>query len=238
MSNVGESARRRLAQIGWRAALVAAAVVVAAFPWNAAPSGLFGVLPIVLWCLLARERRSGLRTGLILLAVLVWFVVPRGLGWSGPLVPSAVEVYWLYPIIAACVCLPALSRERSVSVGVLGLVTMVGIGLLATAVVLLDQLESKPGDESVLPGPSGVRVAEGVGWCGSGNCSREVVVTGAGAAEVMREHLESRGFSPRSRLSSRAERVCRETGLVFTHEVCAETQTVTSDSVKVIWYVN
>lgn len=238
MSNSGESVRPRLAQIGWRVCLVVAAVIVGLFPWNGAPDGLFGVMPILIWCLLAWDRRSGVKTGLILLAVLVWFVVPRGLGWSGSLVPSAVEVYWLYPMIAACVCLAPLSRTRSVVVAVLGLVTMVGTGLLAAAVVLLSRLEAMPGDEGVLPGPSGMRVVEGLGWCGSGNCSRDVVVTGDRAPDVMREHLASRGFSSRRPLSNGDERVCRETGLVFTHEVCAETRKVTSNSVEVTWYVN
>lgn len=238
MSNLGESARLRLTQLGWRAALVAAAVLVGTFPWHAAPSGLFGVMPILLWCLVARDRKSGIRIGLILLAVLVWFVVPRGLGWSGPLVPSAVDVYWLYPMIAACACVASLSQTRSIAVAVLVLVTMVGTGLLASAVVVLSQLESMPGDEGVLPAPSGLRVVEGRGWCGSGGCSREVTATGDRAPEVMREHLASRGFSSRVPLSTGGERVCRKTGLVFTHEVCAEFRTVTSNTAEVKWYVN
>jgi hypothetical protein len=233
MSNVGESVR-----LGWRVALVGAAVAVGTFPWNEAPSGLFGVVPIVIWCFLARSRKTGVTVGLILLALLVWFVVPRGLGWSGPLVPSAVEVCWLYPVIAAIVCGAALPRERSVVAGVLGLVTMVLAGFLAAAVVLFGQLEAKPGDEGVLPAPSGLRMTEGDGWCGSGNCSREVVATGDRAAEVMREHLASRGFSSRAPLGSGDERVCRATGLVFTHEVCAETKNIASDVVEVTWYVN
>jgi hypothetical protein len=226
MSDLGEVARRH----GWRAVLVVAAVVVGTFPWNAAPSSLFGAVPILIWCFLARSRETGVTVGLILLAVLVWFVVPRGLGWSGPWVPSEVEVYWLYPVIAAVVCLPALRR---VGTGVLGLVTMIMAGFLATAVVLLGQLESKPGDEGVLPAPSGLRIAEGRGHCGSGNCSREVIATGDRAPDVMREHLESRGFSSRT-----PKRMCRATGFVFTHEVCAEPRTIASDTVEVTWYVN
>jgi len=226
MSTLGEATRLHW----WKAALLVAAVIVGTFPWTAAPSGLFGVVPILIWCFLARSREAGVTVGLILLAVLVWFVVPRGLGWSGSLVPSEVEVYWLYPVIAAVVCLPALRR---VSTGVLGLVTMVLAGFLATAVVLLGQLEAKPGDEGVLPAPSGLRVAEGSGYCGSGNCSREVTATGDRAPDLMREHLESRGFTVRT-----PERLCRATGLVFTHEVCAEPKKISSDTVEVTWYVN
>ncbi|MFJ5991528.1 hypothetical protein [Lentzea sp. NPDC092896] len=225
MSNLVETARLHW----WKAALLVAAVIVGSFPWNA-PSSLFGVAPILIWCFLAPSRKAGVTVGLILLAVLVWFAVPRGLGWSGPLVPSEVEVYWLYPVIAAAVCLPALRR---VSTGVLGLATMVLAGFLATAVVLLGRLEAKPGDEGVLPAPSGLRVAEGSGYCGSGNCSREVTATGDHATDVMREHLEARGFTVRT-----PERMCRATGLVFTHEVCAESKKISSDAVEVTWYVN
>ncbi|SFR27533.1 hypothetical protein SAMN04488564_11192 [Lentzea waywayandensis] len=227
MSNLEESVRQRL---GWRAALVVAAVIVGTFPWNAAPSSLFGVVPIFIWCFLAGSRKAGVTVGSILLALLVWFVVPRGLGWSGPLVPSEVEVYWLYPMIAAVVCLPALRR---VWTGVLGLVTMIMAGFLAAAVVLIGQLEAKPGDEGVLPGPAGLRMAEGSGHCGSGNCSREVIATGDRAPDVMREHLESRGFTVRT-----PARLCRATGLVFTHEVCVEPKKISSDAVEVTWYVN
>ncbi|MFJ8962075.1 hypothetical protein ACIRG5_22070 [Lentzea sp. NPDC102401] len=225
MSTLGETTRLHW----WKAALLVAAVIVATFPWTA-PASVFGVVPILIWCFLARSREAGVIVGLILLALLVWFVVPRGLGWSGSLVPSEVEVYWLYPVIAAVVCLPALRR---VSTGVLGLVTMVLAGFLATAVVLLGQLEAKPGDEGVLPAPSGLRIAEGSGYCGSGNCSREVTATGDRAPDLMREHLESRGFTVRT-----PERLCRATGLVFTHEVCAEPKRISSDAVEVTWYVN
>ncbi|WP_439658124.1 hypothetical protein ACSHWB_37875 [Lentzea sp. HUAS TT2] len=226
MSTAGEAVRLHW----WRAALLVAAVVVGTFPWTVAPSGLFGVVPILIWCFLARSPRAGVVVGLILLTVLVWFVVPRGLGWSGSLVPSEVEVYWLYPVIAAVVCLPALTKVGS---GVVGLVAMVMTGFLAAAVVLLGQLEAKPGDEAVLPAPAGLRVAEGSGYCGSGNCSREVVATGDRAPEVMRAHLESHGFTARTPV-----RMCRATGLVFTHEVCAESKTISADAVKVTWYVN
>lgn len=217
----------------WRAALVVAAVVVGTFPWSGAPFGLAAVVPILIWCALARSPREGGVPGLVLLALLAWFVVPRGLGWSGPLVPSAVEVCWLYPIMAAVVCLVAMPRERGLTSSSLGLVAMVGIGFLVTAVVLLDRLEAKPGDEGVLPAPAGLRVAEGTGHCGSGNCSREVTLSGERAPEVVREHLDSHGFSART-----PERMCRETGLVFTHEVCAELATAGPDAVEVTWYVN
>ncbi|MDX3659450.1 hypothetical protein PV646_19275 [Streptomyces sp. ID05-26A] len=231
MSKLGEMAR--LTQRGWRVALVVGAVVVGTFPWNSAPYGLAGVVPILIWCLLAGSARDGVVTGLILLTLLAYFVVPRGLGFSGPLVPSAIEVCWLYPMVAAVVCLIAMPRERGLTASSLGLVAMVGAGLLITAVVLFDQLEDMPGGESVLPGPSELRTAEMDGHCGSGNCAREVVLIGDRAPELVREHLESRGFTAHT-----PQRMCRTTGLVFTHEVCAESTTVTPDRVAVVWYVN
>ena len=230
MSNLGET---RLTRYAWRVSLIAAALVVGTFPWSGAPFGLAGVVPILIWCLLARSPGDGVVPGLVLLALLAYFVVPRELGWSGPLVPSAVEVCWLYPVIAAVVCLVAMPRERGLNSSSLGLVAMVGVGFLITAVVLLDRLEAKPGDEGVLPGPSGLRAVEGTGHCGSGNCSREVRMTGERAPEVVREHLESRGFTTRT-----PERMCRATGLVFTHEVCAEPDAIGPDAVEITWYVN
>ncbi|MGI5499463.1 hypothetical protein [Lentzea sp. CA-135723] len=217
----------------WRFVPVGAAAAVCV-----PTSSLFGLVPVVLWCALARTRRTGLVVGGALVAVLAWFVLPRALGLAGPWVPSYIELFWLYPVVAALVCLPAVPRERGIASAVLVLTTMVATGLLATAVVLLGQLESKPGDEGVLPGPAGLKVAEGLGHCGSGNCSREVTLTGTSAPDATREHLASRGFTPRPALDSGDERVCRADGLVFTHEVCAESRTITPAEVRVVWYVD
>ncbi|MFD4668379.1 hypothetical protein ACFWNN_01515 [Lentzea sp. NPDC058450] len=217
----------------WRFVPVGAAAVVCV-----PTSSPFGLVPVVLWCALARTRRTGLVVGAVLVALLAWFVLPRELGFGGPWVPSYVELFWLYPVLAALVCLPAVPRDRGIGSAVLVLTTMVATGLLATAVVLLGQLESKPGDEGVLPAPAGLKATEGLGHCGSGNCSREVTLKGDRAPDVLRAHLESRGFTPRPALDSGDERVCRADGLVFTHEVCAESRTLTSTEVRVVWYVN
>nr|WP_253767197.1 hypothetical protein [Goodfellowiella coeruleoviolacea] len=223
----------------WRVALVVAGVALGAFPWGAPPVGLFGVLPIVVWCWgLARSPRTGLAVGLALLALLAWFVLPRGLGWSGRWVPSAVEVYWLLPVFAAVLCAIGVLVERRRLAGLGRLAAMVLAGLVATGFVLFAQLEAPPGDEGVLPGPPGLRVAEGTGWCGSGNCARELDATGDRAHELVRAHLAARGFAPRPSLSSGDERVCRLTGLVAAHEVCAELRDVAVDTVRVLWYVN
>ncbi|MDX8055405.1 hypothetical protein SK571_39035 [Lentzea sp. BCCO 10_0798] len=194
---------------------------------------LFGMVPIVLWCALARTWRTGFAVGMTLVALHAWFVVPRQLGWSGPLVPSYAERFWLYALVTAFICAVGLAVESRLVAGVGWLVAMVGVGFFITVVVLLDELEAKPRDEGVLPGPPGLEVAEGAGHCGSGNCSREVVMTGDRAPEVVREHLESRGYTART-----PTRMCWAVGVVFTHEVCAEPKTVSADKVAVTWYVN
>lgn len=194
--------------------------------------------PLCVWCLwLARTRWTGLVVGLILLALLVWFVVPVRLSWPGPWVPAPLELFWLYPVLAAVVCEAGVLVERRRPAGVWLLLAVVVFGFLATVVLWFDRLEAKPKDEGVLPGPAGVQVVEGDGWCGSGNCSRELDVTGDRATEVMRAHLTSRGFTPASSLDG-DERMCRTTGLVMTHQVCAELERPAVSSVQVAWYVN
>ncbi|SER05937.1 hypothetical protein SAMN05216188_107236 [Lentzea xinjiangensis] len=229
MLNLGKAVRVH----GWRVAVVVAGLGVAAFD---AGAGLFGMVPIVLWCLLARSWRTGVAVGLVLVVLLAWFVVPRALGWSGPWVPSALESFCLHPVMAAVVCEAGVLVERRRPAGVGWLLGTVGLGLLATAWLLLMGLEAKPRDEGVLPGPAGLRVAEGTGWCGSGNCSRDLEATGDRAADVMREHLVSRGYVSRPPYNDN-ELLCRTTGLVVTHEVCAELRNVMPRGVEVVWYV-
>lgn len=202
----------------------------------AGESSLFGIVPILLWCLLAGYWRTGAVVGLILLVLLVWFTVPRELGWSGPWVPSSLELFWLHPLLASVVCLAGLAVERRMLAGV-WLLTMVLIGFVGTVLVLLWQHEAKPGDEGVVPGPAGVRIVEGAGRCGSGGCARELTATGDRAIDVMRAHLTSRGFGAAPPLS-RDERMCRVTGLAVEHEVCAELRVQAANSVRVVWYVN
>ncbi|WP_285639797.1 hypothetical protein [Lentzea sp. NBRC 102530] len=220
----------------WRFAPVAAAAAVCV-P-TPGPSNLFGLVPIVLWCALARTRTTGLVVGGVLVVLLAAFVLPRAFWFAGPWVPSYAELFWLYPMLAALVCLPAVPRQRRVADGALVLAVMVLSGFLATGVLLVAQLEAKPGDEGVLPAPTGLTATEGLGHCGSGNCSREVTLTGDRAPERVREHLRSRGFTPRERLSPGDDRVCRIDGLLTTHEVCAESRTLTSTEVRVVWYVD
>ncbi|MDX8030361.1 hypothetical protein SK803_09070 [Lentzea sp. BCCO 10_0856] len=185
----------------------------------------------------ARNQRTRVVTGLIVLGLVVWFVVPRALDWSGPWVPSFVETFWLLPLLVAVVLGAGLLVEgRTVLVLVLP-VLVVG-GFVAGGFVAVMRMEAPPGDEGVVPGPPGLQVAEGRIGCGSGGCWREVDATGDSAREVMRTHLDSRGYAPASSLSPGAERMCRRTGLVAAHEVCAELKDVSAGSVHVIWYVN
>lgn len=197
---------------------------------------LFGMVPIVLWCGLARTRRTGLVVGLVLVALLAWFVIPRVVGWSGPWVPSDIERFWLYGLIAAFVCQIGVVVERKEPAGVLRMLVMVGAGLFISGIAVLDQLADRPGDEGVVPAPPGVRVVEGEGYCDSGRCVREVTATGDRPLEVMRAHLTSRGFSAVAPLNG--ERMCRQTGLLVRHEVCVELRKLSPNPVRVLWYVN
>jgi hypothetical protein len=218
----------------WRIVPLVPGVIIGA--WGSPTLFVFG--PLVLWCVwLARTRWTGLVVGLILLALLVWFVVPVRLSWPGPWVPAPLELFWLYSVLAAVVCGVGVLVERRWPPGVWVLLVIVAFGFVGALVLWFDRLESKPKDEGVLPAPSGVKVVEGGGWCGSGNCARELEVTGDRATEVMRAHLMSRGFSAASSLDG-DERMCRTTGLVMTHKVCAELERPTGNSVRVAWYVN
>ncbi|RDI31938.1 hypothetical protein [Lentzea flaviverrucosa] len=214
----------------WRIVPLAAGLLVSVV---ASGISLFGMVPIVLWCVLARTWRSGFVVGMSLVAVHAWFVVPRQLGWSGPWVPSYIERFWLYAVVTAFVCAVGLAVQRWLLAGLGWLFAMIGSGFFITVVLLFDALEAKPRDEGVLPGPSGLQVVEGAGYCGSGNCSRDAVMTGDRAPEVVREHLESRGYMARS-----PERMCWAVGVVYTHEVCADMRTISADKVEVTWYIN
>jgi hypothetical protein len=231
-------AREFLKQHWWRLVVVLAAVAVAAFSWNEPFVGLFGLIPTLVWCgLLARTARSGVIVGLVLVALLAWFVVPREVGFAGPWVPAAIEVYWFHTVLAAVVCGIGMVVQRRPPAESMWLVTMVLVGFVVTGVVLFVQLEAVPGDEGVYPGPSQLQVVTKEGWCGSGNCSRILEASGDRAPAVMREYLASHGFTPRPAISG-VPRVCRRTGILVTHEVCAELRDLSASAVRVEWYVN
>lgn len=219
----------------WRAVPLVAGFVVNVLSVD---TGLFGMVPIVLWIVFARSWRTGIVVGLLLVVLLAWFVLPRRMELPGRWVPSALEVYWLYPMIAAVVITVGLLVERRMLAGVLWLPAMIVPGL-AIAVVL-DSDASMPRDEGVVSAASGLEVAEGDGHCGSGhgaNCARQLTATGDRAGEVVRTGLASGGFTHRPPLST-DERLCRQTGLVLVHEVCAELRETSPTSVRVVWYVN
>ncbi|MEV6714508.1 hypothetical protein AB0M48_21010 [Lentzea sp. NPDC051208] len=228
MENLGES-------LWWRAVPLAAGFVVNVLSVD---TGLFGLVPIVLWIVLARSWRTGLVVGLLLVTLLAWFVLPRAMELPGRWVPSALEVYWLHPMIAAVVIAVGLLVERRLLIGVLWLPAMIVAGMAIA--VFLDIEASMPRDEGVVSAASGLEVAEDGGRCGSGhgaNCARELTATGDRAAEVVRAGLASGGFTYRPPLPT-DERLCRQTGLVLVHEVCAELRHTSPTSVRVLWYVN
>lgn len=214
--------------------------LVAGFAVNvvSVDTGLYGLVPIVLWIVLARSWRTGLVVGLLLVALLAWFVLPRTMELPGRWVPSALEVYWLYPVIAAVVIAVGLLVERRLLAGVLWLPAMIVPGVAFAVILELDA--RMPRDEGVVSATSGLEVAEGDGRCGSGhgaNCARELTATGDRAAEVVRAGLASGGFIHRPPLPT-DERLCRQTGLVQVHEVCAELRETSPTSVRVLWYVS
>jgi hypothetical protein len=216
----------------WRVALVVAAVVVVAvFARDAPFAALFALLPVILWCSLARSRRSGVVVGLVLLALLAWFVVPRELGLSGGWVPAKIEVYWLYPTLAAVVC--AIGARR----GAGRLTALVVTGFVLTGAVLFSEWEAPPGDDGLSPWPARLRTEASID-CGSGGCWRDILATGDHAAEVLREHLTVRHFVPAPSVMSNAELLCRTTGLLVTHKACARLITLTETSARVQWYVD
>lgn len=184
-----------------------------------------------------RHRRNRPVIALTVLLLVVWFVVPRALDWSGPWVPSFVEAFWLLPLLVAVVLGAGLLVEQRTA-WVLVLPVPVIAGFLVAAFVALMRMEAPPGDEGVVPGPAGLKVVEDHIGCGSGGCWRELDATGDRAHEVMRAYLDSHGYTPATSLTSGDERMCRRTGLVAVHEVCAELKDKVAGSVHVIWYVN
>lgn len=215
----------------WRGALVVAAAVVACF--SASPfAGLFGLVPMLVWVALAPSRRSGLVVGVVLLALLAWFVLPNALSLAGRWVPAPIEVYWLHTTLAAVVC--AIGARR----GFVRLLVLVVAGFVVTGGAWFAGLEAAPGDEGIMPLPAGLRATPDIS-CGSGGCWRVVEAIGDRAPEVLREHVLARNFTPAPQSEiTLVPRFCRSTGLVVNHEVCAELRTLSPDAVRMEWYVN
>jgi hypothetical protein len=215
----------------WRVALVGAAVALACF--SASPfAGLFGLLPILFWTWLARSTRSGVVVGLVLLALLAWFVLPNALGLAGPWVPAPIELYWLHTALAAVIC--AIGARR----GFVRLFLLVIAGFVVTGGAWFAGLEAAPGDEGVLPAPAGLPIAQQQ-ECASGGCWRTLGSTGDRAPQAWRDHLASHGYSPApAGPITGAPRFCRSTGIVVTHTICVELSTLSPDAVHVEWYAN
>jgi hypothetical protein len=224
----------RLRRLWWRFALAAAAVGVAAFAWEEPFVALFGVLPTLAWCVLAKSARTGVVVGLVLLVLLAWFVVPRELDLAGPWVPASMEVYWFHTTLAAVVCAVGMRVERQRLSPLLP--TMVVVGLLAAGGAVVVHWQAPPRDEGVAPGPSQLTVARDY-RCGSGGCWGELEVTGDRAFDVMREYLVPHGFTPAGDVNG-IPQLCRRTGVLVTHEVCAQLRARSATAVRVEWYVN
>lgn len=214
----------------WRGALVVAAVAVACF--SVSPFGaVFGPLPILYWLWLAPSRRSGVIVGLVLLALLAWFVLPGALDLAGPWVPAPIELYWLHTTLAAVVC--AIGARRAY----VRLLVLAIAGFVVTGGALFAAYESPPGAEGVAPGPPQLQVKRDF-ECGSHQCWGVLEVAGDRAPEVVRDYLVARNLTPvPDDEAYRAPRFCRHTGLVVDHEVCAEVRPRGTDAARVEWYV-
>jgi hypothetical protein len=213
----------------WRVALVVAAVVVACFA--ASPfAGLFGLVPTLVWCGLAPSRRNGLIVGAVLLALLAWFVLPGALGLGGRWVPAPIEIYWMHTTLAAVVC--AIGARR----GFVRLFVLVVAGFVVTLGAWFAGLEAAPGDEGIVPGPAGLLIGQSQ-ECASGGCWRTLDSTGDRAEQRWRDHLAAHGYSPATTgpVTGRP-RLCRSTGIVVDHEICAELRVLSPDIVHVEWY--
>lgn len=236
----------------WRVALVSAAVAMGVFAAGVAPTALFGVAPVLVWCAdPRRSRRGGVPVGLVLLVLLAWFTLPHGLGWSGRWVPSAAEVCWLYPLLAAVVCVvgalvgaraggrvsgQAGARADRSRPGCVPLAVVVFVGFVLALGDLVELDESRPGDEGVVPGPAGVRVVEVDPVCGSGGCSR--VVAFGGSRAVVEAHLRSRGFTTPSAYGTGGTKwMCRVTGVLVERRACAGVREGAGE-VLVSWHVD
>ncbi len=209
----------------WRVALVAAAIAVVPFARNDPFAAVFGLLPVLVWAF----SPGSPWTGAVLVALLAWFVVPRELDATGPWVPAAIEVYWLYPLVAA-VAWAALERRH------FGRPTAVALtGFAVTCGVLVTGWQAAPGDEGVYPGPPALRISQDID-CGSGGCWRVLTATGDRAPEVVAGYLTAKNFT-RNDIAA-VPRFCRTVGLLVTHRTCARVRPLGPALARVEWYVD
>jgi hypothetical protein len=217
----------------WRAAFIVAALAVAVFvtdePWIAQ----VGAIPKVLGCTRpVRSQRNGVAVGLILFALLVWFMAARRLGWAGRWVPSLDEAIWLHTVLATLVYGFSSPAKRRVS-GFLPLVLMLPLCLLLVGWVVMERTESgSPPDEGVDLVPAGLEVVGEDRECGSGGCDQIFELAGADAADVMRAHLADQGLT-----TTPGGQTCRLTGVVVPLETCVSVQDTTTGTVRVSVYV-
>jgi hypothetical protein len=223
--------RERLNRNLWRIALVGVTVVMAAFALYEPVVAVFGMAPMVIWCLgFGRSRQDGLTVGLILAVPTAWILLPRDLGLSGPWVPSVFEVCVFWPVLAALIC--AIGPRRGIGcLPSLGLSLFVVAGFFTALLVVLDYSEGTTGDEGVWPGPSGLQAVQLEMQIGSGGYTRTMQATGDRATERMRDYLDARGFKPTGKS------LCQTNGLLLTYKVCATVTEVSPDTVRVSWRI-
>jgi hypothetical protein len=215
----------RLKKNWWRLAVVAATLLMAVFAWYEPIVAVFTVVPVLAWCWsLGRLDRRGVVT----LAVAAWILLPRGLGFSGPWVPSVFEVCLLLPIIAAFVHLTGLRSRRWPSA--IGFTAFFVAGFVVAVYTAAMYSDGATGDEGVWPGPSGLQIVEVDGEGGSSFSSRRLEATGDRAPERMRDYLASRGFTDQGH-------GCRANGVVLTYKVCAAVVELSPTKARVSWWI-
>jgi hypothetical protein len=231
-----EPFRERVKKNWWRFAVTVATLVMGTFAWYEPTVAVLAVVPALVWCWVhERADRKGTVAGVILLALTAWILLPRDLGFSGPLVPSIFEVCLLLPIFVVVIYLTSTRYERSRGcLPALGLSAFVLAGLLTAGWTVVLYSEGDTGDEGVWPGPSGLQVVEGEREGGSGGMNRQLIATGDRAPERMRDYLSSRGFSPQG--NGRTS-VCRANGVLLTYKVCAAVVDISPTTAQVTWWI-
>ncbi|RSM64191.1 hypothetical protein DMH04_51600 [Kibdelosporangium aridum] len=222
----------RLIRQSWRLPVIAVTTVMAVFAWEEPVVAVFGALPIVIWCLLpARSARNGLITSLVLLVPVTVVLLPRALGWQDRWVPSVFEVYLFLPILTALIWAMATRGERS-CLRAVGFTAFVVVGFIGAAISAIGYAEGGIArDEQGFPIPTDLRVVSDTSGCGS-RCLHTVTVAGDRAADRIRDHLRSRGYTDSGRFDTE---MCRVTGLILPYKVCKAVSETSPTEAIVEW---
>lgn len=239
---------------GWRFAAITVALAVVTAPWDGRTTvaGPLAVVPVVVWLgFLARSRRSGLVLGTVLVALMAWVVVPRSAGWTGRwLVPSTGDEFTWYPWLAAGLCALGVRLQRGRAEPPeqrLGLFTSLLTGIVGGMLAICVSCPlwwlvkgDVPGDEGILPMPSGLTVTENDLRCGTEDCVRSVTVTGDRADARVRAHLAAHGYRlrPGAAGSDESHAAARHvTGVLIPHRVWLGYTRSGNGAVVLVWRV-